>query len=94
MPNNPRQANGHRRRALRARILREEHTCAICGQPVDKNLKTPDPWSPEIDEITPISLGGDPLDRSNCRLTHRICNIRRGNGTKPTPTSLRRVRTY
>ena len=60
---NPRYANGHRRRNLRTRILREETHCAICGHEVDKTLPTPHPYSPEIDEIIPISLGGNPLDR-------------------------------
>lgn len=35
---NPRNANGHRRRQARARVLAEEHLCALCGQPVDKTL--------------------------------------------------------
>lgn len=80
---NPRQANGHRRRGVRAQVLREESDCWLCGQPVDKGLRTPDPMSPEVDEVIPVSLGGSPIDRANCRLAHRICNVRRGNGTKP-----------
>lgn len=31
-------ANGHRRRQLRARVLAEESHCALCGAPVDKTL--------------------------------------------------------
>jgi 5-methylcytosine-specific restriction endonuclease McrA len=31
-------ANGHRRRQLRARVLAEESHCAICGHAVDKTL--------------------------------------------------------
>jgi 5-methylcytosine-specific restriction endonuclease McrA len=68
---NPRRANGYRRDQVRARVLREETDCWLCGQPVDKTLKTPDPGSPEVDEIVPVSLGGDPLARANCRLAHR-----------------------
>jgi hypothetical protein len=81
---NPRRANGHRRDKVRKRVLAEEDTCWLCGHPVDKTLKTPDPGSPEIDEIVPVSLGGDPFARANCRLAHRlrICNVRRGNGTR------------
>ncbi|PND58120.1 hypothetical protein CRM90_09010 [Mycobacterium sp. ENV421] len=77
---NPRYANGARRRALRARILREEDTCGICGHDVDKELLTPHPLSPEIDEIVPIAHGGDPYDRDNCRLAHRVCNRCRSTG--------------
>ena len=34
----------------------------------------------EVDEIIPVSLGGDPLSRENTQPTHRICNERKGNG--------------
>lgn len=68
---NPRRTNGHRRNQLRRRVLAEENECWICGQPVDKTRKTPDPMSPEVDEIIPVSKGGDPYARANCRLAHR-----------------------
>jgi len=80
MTSNPRYANGARRRTLRARILREEHDCGICGEPVDKDLPHLDPLAAEIDEIIPVAHGGNPLDRTNCRLAHRICNQCRGTG--------------
>ena len=76
---NPRNANGHRRRQLRARVLAEEDTCWLCEAPVDRTLKTPHPMSPEVHELIPVSKGGDPLDRSNCRLTHRRCNQRQSD---------------
>ncbi|WP_394953237.1 HNH endonuclease [Scardovia wiggsiae] len=76
---NPRSANGNRRRKLRARILATQNTCWICGKPVDKNLKTPHPMSPEIDEIIPVSLGGSPYEYRNCRLAHRYCNQIKSN---------------
>lgn len=87
MSANPRYANGHRRRELRKRVLAEETACGICGHPVDRTLRrTPDgkphPLSPEVDEIIPVSRGGNPLDRDNVRLAHRICNQRRGNGSR------------
>lgn len=71
---NRRVSNGHRRRQIRARILAAYDTCAICGKPVDKTLKTPHPMSAEVDELIPISHGGDPYSFTNCRLTHRRCN--------------------
>ena len=71
MASNPRRANGHRRNQVRAQVLREEDDCWLCGEPVDKTLKTPHPGSPEVDEIVPVSLGGDPFARANCRLAHR-----------------------
>ena len=42
-------------------------------------LSTPSPVSAEVDEIVPVSLGGDPLDRANCQLVHRCCNQWRSN---------------
>jgi len=75
----PRTQNGTKRRAIRKRVLREEHNCHLCGEPVDKTLPTPHPGSPEVDEIIPVSKGGNPHRRSNCRLAHRACNIRRSN---------------
>jgi 5-methylcytosine-specific restriction endonuclease McrA len=76
---NPRNANGHRRRQLRAKVLREEDHCGICGQWVDKTLDYLDPRAPEVDEIIPVSLGGSPYERTNCRLAHRLCNQKRSN---------------
>ncbi len=81
MVSNPRVANGHRRRQLRARVLASESDCWLCGQAVDKTLHHHDPMAPEVDEVVPVSLGGDPLSRANTRLAHRLCNQRRGNAT-------------
>lgn len=77
---NPRRTNGYRRDQLRRRVLAHYTTCAECGGPVDKTLPPNDPGAPEVDEIIPVSLGGSPLAWSNVRLTHRICNQKRGNG--------------
>jgi hypothetical protein len=80
MTTNPRYANGARRRALRAAILREQDTCWICGEEVDKTIATPHPLSPEVHEIIPIAYGGNPIDPTNCVLTHRVCNQCLGTG--------------
>ena len=84
---NPRRANGHRRTQLRRRVLAHYTHCAICGKPVDKTLPMLDPLAPEVDEILPVSRGGDPLAWSNVQLAHRICNQRKGDRLdyKPTP---------
>lgn len=71
---NPRRANGARRDAIRRRALAYYDTCYICGQPIDKSLKTPHPMGAEVDEIIPVSRGGSPYEWSNIRLTHRRCN--------------------
>ena len=71
--------NGHRRRILRARVKAMGLPCALCGQPIDYSLLALDPWSYELDEIVPVSLGGSELDPDNVQPAHRICNQRKGN---------------
>ena len=55
-------------------ILKTQNVCGICGQPVDKKLKAPDPMSPVIDHIIPISKGGHPSAMENLQLAHWSCN--------------------
>ncbi|MCI1984087.1 MAG: HNH endonuclease [Bifidobacteriaceae bacterium] len=76
---NPRYAFASRRREIRKRVLAYYDTCAICGKPVDKSLKTPDPMSAEVDEIIPVSRGGSPIEWGNVQLTHRRCNRIKSN---------------
>lgn len=77
--NNPRRTNSTKRDRVRRRVLFEETNCWLCGERVDKTLPSGTPASPEVDEILPVSLGGDPYDRANVRLAHRLCNQKRGN---------------
>ncbi len=86
MPNsgksNPRYSNGARRRAIRARWKAIGAPCALCGKPIDYSLPAGHPMSFEVDEIIPVSRGGDPLDFSNTQPAHRSCNQRKGAGRK------------
>lgn len=88
---NPRRRNGYRRTILRRRVLAAYNQCALCGQPVDKTLPPNDPGAPEVDEIIPVSRGGNPLAWNNVQLAHRLCNQRKSNRldyettTKPHP---------
>jgi 5-methylcytosine-specific restriction endonuclease McrA len=79
MSSNPRRTNGHRRTQLRNRVLAHYTHCHICGQPVNKQLPYLDDWAGEVDEVIPVSLGGNPYRWTNVRLAHRICNRTRGN---------------
>ncbi len=36
----------------------------------------------ELDEIVPVSRGGSPYDPDNVQPAHRICNQRKGDGTR------------
>lgn len=85
-----RWANGHRRRQLRARVRAMGLPCHICGGEIDYSLPAGHPMSFELDELVPVSRGGDPLDPSNIAPAHRICNERRGN--RPVGDAKRRAR--
>ena len=71
---NPRNANGHRARQLRARVLAEGGPCGLCGRPVDTSLPAGHPASPEVDHDIPVSRGGALYDRANAVIIHRVCN--------------------
>lgn len=58
----------------RKRILKTENVCGICGKPVNKKLKEPDPMSPVIDHLIPVSKGGHPSAIENLQLAHWTCN--------------------
>jgi 5-methylcytosine-specific restriction endonuclease McrA len=60
---------------------RDSWICGICFEPVDRDLKHPDPMSVSLDHITPLSLGGAHT-RVNTRCAHLRCNVVRGNRTK------------
>lgn len=82
---NPRRANGTRRNAIRARLKASGRPCGICGQPIDYSqpYRLQDghvnPEAFVVDEIVPVSRGGDPLDIDNCQPAHYRCNARKGN---------------
>lgn len=80
---NPRQKNGAARRSLRRRVAAMGLPCALCGQPINYDLPPLDPMSYELDEIIPVSLGGNPLDPDNVQPAHRICNQRKSNKVWP-----------
>lgn len=79
---NPRRSNGHARTCLRKRVAAMGLPCALCGKAIDYSLPPGHPWSFELDEKTPVSLGGDPLNPDNVQPAHRICNQRKGNGKR------------
>lgn len=79
----PRTANGHRRRQLRRWLAAQGGPCALCGGEIDYTLPAGHPLAFEVDEIVPVSRGGDPLDRDNVQPAHRICNERKGNRMGP-----------
>lgn len=84
-----RKANHHKRRALKMKLPadnirpgdvyeRDEWTCGLCNEPVLRDSKWPDPMSPSLDHITPLSKGGHHV-MDNVQLAHLDCNVRKGN---------------
>ncbi len=66
---------------LTFRALIAERTnwmCGICGEPVDRAKRHPDPAYGSIDHIVPLSNGGS-NDESNLQIAHLLCNLRKGN---------------
>ena len=63
----------------RKKVLATQDLCSICGKPVDKTLKNPDPMSPCIDHIIPVAKGGHPSDIDNLALAHLTCNINKSD---------------
>lgn len=94
---NPRYLKWSAREAIRKAWLHRARQgdlhCAICGKRIDPTLswwtdpkdgrRKRHPYSLEVDEIVPVSRGGDSTDMRNTQPVHRICNQRRGN--KPMP---------
>lgn len=67
-------------------ILASQSVCGICGKPVDKSLKYPDPMSPTVDHIIPVSKNGDPTSLDNLQLAHRCCNLMKSDKIKASVT--------
>ena len=94
---NPRYHNYSKRISIRKRWRAIGDPCHLCGKPIDYSLPAGHPMSYEVDEVVPVSRGGDPCDWGNTQPAHRCCNQRKGNGrTKrgepkklPLPTSRR-----
>ena len=75
------RCSGHRAAFDRnaRKILMTQDICGICGKPVDKSLRYPDPQAASVDHIIPIARGGHPSDISNLQLAHWICNRAKGD---------------
>ena len=71
------QASPARRRRL---YERDNWTCQICAEPIDREAHYMDPWAPSLDHIVPQShtLIPDHSDE-NLRTAHRWCNSVRGD---------------
>lgn len=88
--NDRRRDSYHRRRALKkgatsggpvrlAEVaMRDRRRCHLCGSSVDLARVWPDPMSPSLDHLVPLTRGG-PHAPENVRLAHLRCNVAKGN---------------
>ena len=77
---------GRKERKIRQEVIDEGEVCLLCFEPVDKTIPSPHPMSPSVDHVIPRSRGGSD-EKSNLRLTHRGCNMKRG-APKQVPRNL------
>ncbi len=84
-----RRANYQKRRARKLELPSEDirpikiyerdgWMCGICEHPVDPEMKWPDPRSPSLDHVKPLSKGGHHIE-SNVQLAHLECNVSKGD---------------
>ena len=69
-------------RIRRAIYERDNWTCQLCFDPIDREAHYLDDWAPSLDHVTPQSHMLIPdHSPSNLRTAHRWCNAVRGDGT-------------
>ena len=68
-----------RRPGLANLAERDQWRCGICRLRVDMERRYPDPLSPSLDHILPLSQGGR-HERSNVQLSHLGCNVKKNDG--------------
>jgi hypothetical protein len=61
-------------------IRRDGWRCGICGEKISKAARYPDPQSPSLDHIVPLSKGGGHL-YDNVQASHWSCNVAKGADT-------------
>jgi hypothetical protein len=72
------------RSAFRRECRRAGRPCWLCGQPLDYELPSDDPWSFSLDHVKPVSTHRDEAEDIHLfRPAHRRCNLSRGNRLPP-----------
>lgn len=56
---------------------RDGWICGLCAEPVDPELRWPDPLSVSLDHVIPLSRGGS-HSRANTQCSHLRCNVSKG----------------
>lgn len=56
---------------------RDGWQCGLCGEPVDKYRRFPDPFAATLDHVIPLCLGGEHT-YENVQCSHSYCNSLKG----------------
>jgi len=85
---NPR-LSGRRLQALRAQVWARspDKRCRLCGDPVQLGYHQNHALAYQIAHHTPLAHGGTD-DLTNLAVVHRICNLRKGHGWRPTDSRI------
>lgn len=86
----PYAASKHRQTTYQVRTLifgRDNYICWICGDKADPSAKWPDPRSPTLDHIIPLSKGGADHP-NNVACAHAGCNRRKWDSILAVPHPL------
>jgi 5-methylcytosine-specific restriction endonuclease McrA len=65
------------KKARKTALLGATH-CQICWEPLDFDAPPRSRWSPSVDHIVALALGGAPFAQSNLRVVHAFCNSSAG----------------
>ena len=65
---------------IEAKWEASDHTCILCGEPIDPTLKAPHNMSRTIEHLTPIARGGR-HDLDNIAFAHWSCNSQKRDRT-------------
>jgi hypothetical protein len=67
---------------IRSKVFeRDEWTCGICNEPVDRLVTYPNPMSVSLDHIMPMCAGGTHT-YDNVQCSHLHCNVTKNDGTR------------
>lgn len=56
---------------------RDGWVCGLCDEPIDRDLRHPEPGSASLDHVLPLSRGGA-HSRENVQAAHLGCNLAKG----------------
>lgn len=89
----PDQSGNQKQQFQRSRksLQLEQAPCALCGLPINYDLKYPNPWSFTADHIIPVIRGGK-SGKDNIQAAHFRCNRLKGTRMQLTVREINMLR--